>query len=142
MLDRRSRSHIERELDQIERLMREYSELLAVSSEKEPELIARTALGAVFQSFYNGVENIFQTVAKWVDQDVPAGVDWHRQLLQEDLIDFPAWPPPRLACPPCRTNLGSLPPARESPEACRPPCGHRPRLQKPFLRSPAAINSR
>ena len=78
MLDRRSRSYIERELDQIERLMREYSELLAVSSEKEPELIARTALGAVFQSFYNGVENIFQTVAKWVDQDVPAGVDWHR----------------------------------------------------------------
>jgi len=83
MLDRRTRSHIERELDQLERLMKEYSELLAVSSEKEPELIARTALSAVLQSFYNGVENIFQTVAKWVDQDVPAGVDWHRQLLTQ-----------------------------------------------------------
>ena len=80
MLDRRTRSHIERELEQIVRLMSDYSELLAVPEAQEPGLIDRTALGAVLQSFYNGVENIFQTVAKRVDQDMPAGADWHRQL--------------------------------------------------------------
>ena len=79
MLDRRTRSHIERELEQIVRLMSDYSELLAVPDAQEPGLIDRTALGAVLQSFYNGVENIFQTVAKRVDQDMPAGADWHRQ---------------------------------------------------------------
>ena len=80
MLDRRTRSHIERALEQIEQLMHEYGELLAVPDAPEPGLIERTALGAVLQSFYNGGESIFQTVAKRVDQDMPAGADWHRQL--------------------------------------------------------------
>ena len=80
MLDKRTRAHIERELELIERLMQDYRELLAVPGEEEPALIERTALGSVLQSFYNGVENIFQTVAKRVDQDMPTGADWHRQL--------------------------------------------------------------
>jgi hypothetical protein len=83
MLDRQSRSLIERELGQIARLMRDYSELLTVSDDKEPELIARTALSAVLQSFYNGVESIFQIIAKRLDQDVPVGTDWHRRLLAQ-----------------------------------------------------------
>lgn len=80
MLDRRTRSHIERELEQIGQLIQDDGDLLAVPDDAEPGLIERTALGAVLQSFYNGVENIFQTVAKRIDQDMPAGADWHRQL--------------------------------------------------------------
>ena len=80
MLDKRTRSHIDRELAQITQLMWDYRELLSGPSEQEPNLIERTALGAVLQSFYNGVESIFQTVAKRVDQDLPTGADWHRQL--------------------------------------------------------------
>src|SRR3990172_11631061 len=93
MLDRRTRSHIERELEQIVRLMSDYSELLAVPDAQEPGLIDRTALGAVLQSFYNGVENIFQTVAKRVDQDMPAGADWHRQLWAQMARATAARPP-------------------------------------------------
>lgn len=80
MLDRRTRSLIERELGQIARLVADYSELLAMPDGTEPGLIDRTALSAVLQSFYNGVENILQTVAKRVDQNLPAGADWHRHL--------------------------------------------------------------
>lgn len=93
MLDKRTRSHIERELEQIARLMSDYSELLAVPDAQEPGLIDRTALGAVLQSFYNGVENIFQIVAKRVDQDVPAGADWHRQLWAQMARATAARPP-------------------------------------------------
>ena len=81
MLDNQTRLYIEREIGQIERLMRDYQELLAESSVKEPDLIARTAMGAVLQSFYTGLENIFQTVAKRIDGGIPITADWHRQLL-------------------------------------------------------------
>ncbi|MSR81973.1 MAG: hypothetical protein EXS58_03500 [Candidatus Latescibacteria bacterium] len=63
--------------------MRDYRAVLDIPEEGEPELIERTAVGAVLQSFYNGVENIFQTVAKRVDQEVPASADWHRKLLTQ-----------------------------------------------------------
>ena len=43
--------------------------------------VERTALGSVLQSFYTGVEHIFQTIAKRVDLDMPTGEEWHRELL-------------------------------------------------------------
>ena len=83
MLDRRTRAHLERELDQLERLVRDYRAVLDIPEDGEPGLIERTALGAVLQSFYTGVENIFQTVAKRVDEEMPASADWHRKLLAQ-----------------------------------------------------------
>ena len=38
-------------------------------------------MASVLHSFYNGLENIFLSVAKGIDQDVPAGSQWHRDLL-------------------------------------------------------------
>jgi REP element-mobilizing transposase RayT len=38
-------------------------------------------------------------------------------------------------------DLGSLPPSCPLRRPAGPPCGHRPRSQKPFLRPPAAIES-
>jgi hypothetical protein len=83
MLDERTRTHIERELTQLRRLLQDYAELLAISSSEEPELISRTALSTVLQSFYQGVESVFQTVAKRTDQHMPTGADWHRQLVNQ-----------------------------------------------------------
>ena len=83
MLDKRARAHVERELQQIERLLEEYRPLLEAAQTAEPELVERTALGAVLQSFYTGVENVFQTIAKRVDQDMPTGEDWHKELLYQ-----------------------------------------------------------
>jgi hypothetical protein len=82
MLDRSTRSHIERELGQLDRLLTDYRDLLHVESD-EPGLVDRTALSSVVQSFYQGVESIFQLIAKRVDEDMPGSADWHRQLLRQ-----------------------------------------------------------
>jgi len=93
MLDERTRTHIERELTQLRRLLQDYAELLAVSSSKELELISRTALSTVLQSFYQGVESVFQTVAKRIDQQMPTGADWHRQLVNQMATPSATRPP-------------------------------------------------
>ena len=82
MLDRSTRAHIERELDQLDRLLTDYHDLLQAESE-EPGLIDRTALSSVVQSFYQGVESVFQLIAKRVDENMPGSADWHRQLLRQ-----------------------------------------------------------
>ncbi|MBT3346299.1 MAG: hypothetical protein HN712_04770 [Gemmatimonadetes bacterium] len=83
MLDRATSAHIERQLQQLARLETDYDELLRASTGEEPELVGRTALSAVVQSFYQGVEGIFQTIAKRVDGSMPSSADWHRRLLQQ-----------------------------------------------------------
>jgi hypothetical protein len=68
---------------QLRRLLQDYAELLATSGNEEPGLIPRTALSTVLQSFYQGVESIFETVATRVDRRVPTGAGWHRQLIDQ-----------------------------------------------------------
>ena len=79
----RALAHIERELQQIENLFIAYHELLGKASTSELNLVELTALAGVLHSFYNGVENVFQTVAKRVDKQMPSGADWHRELLHQ-----------------------------------------------------------
>lgn len=81
MLDDRALAHIERELRQIEDLFRAYRTLLSKASINEPNLVELTALAGVLHSFYNGVENVFQTIAKRVDEQMPTGANWHWELL-------------------------------------------------------------
>ncbi len=81
MLDDRAQAHIERELQQIESLFLEYRTLLSETSINEPNLVELTALAGVLHSFYNGVENVFQTIAKRVDEQMPTGSNWHWELL-------------------------------------------------------------
>ena len=81
MLDDRALAHIERELQQIEDLFRAYRTLLSKASINEPNLVELTALAGVLHSFYNGVENVFQTIAKRVDGQMPTGSNWHWELL-------------------------------------------------------------
>lgn len=83
MLDRSTRALIERELQQLDRLRDEYRELLQIRSEDGPELFGRTALSSVLQAFYQGIEGVFQTIAKRIDAHMPSTVDWHRQLLRQ-----------------------------------------------------------
>ena len=42
------------------------------------------------QSFYTGVERLFITVAKTVDEIVPTGDSWHQQLINQMAIALPA----------------------------------------------------
>ena len=83
MLDERTQAELTLELRQLERLLSEYRPLIEDALANEPDLIKRTAIGAVLQSFYNGVEGLFQTIAKRVDRNVPTGETWHKDLLQQ-----------------------------------------------------------
>ena len=38
-------------------------------------------VGALLQSFYNGIENILKQLAHWRGRDLPEGPSWHRDLL-------------------------------------------------------------
>ena len=42
-----------------------------------------TILGSVLHSFYNGLENIFEIIAKNVDKEVPTGNKSHQELLRQ-----------------------------------------------------------
>jgi len=74
-------SQVEFEIGQIEHLFESYADLLEKTQKKAPDLVETTAVASVLHSFYNGLENIFLSIAKGIDQDVPAGAQWHRVLL-------------------------------------------------------------
>lgn len=83
MLDDIVRDQLRSEILQIEDLFAEFSELLDKSEKTEPSVVERTALGSVLHSFYTGLEGIFLTVVKRVDEQVPSGDRWHRDLLDQ-----------------------------------------------------------
>jgi len=78
-----TRAKIEHETGQIDELLAGYMPLLELVSTRSPDLTEITAIAAVLHSFYNGIENIFGIVAKEIDQEFPAGNNWHRTLLEQ-----------------------------------------------------------
>ncbi len=74
-------SHIKFEIDQIDQLFNAYTELLERSQKSTPNLVEITAIASVLHSFYSGIENIFLSIAKGLDENVPEGSQWHRDLL-------------------------------------------------------------
>lgn len=77
-------SQIQFEIEQIDRLFSSYADLLARCLEPPvPSLIELTAMASVLHSFYNGLENAFLSIAKELDDSVPRGPRWHRDLLAQ-----------------------------------------------------------
>ena len=76
-------SHIQFEIQQIDKLFDVYDELLMKCKEKEPDLVEVTATASVLHSFYNGLENIFQIIGKRIDNTALQGEQWHKRLLSE-----------------------------------------------------------
>ena len=74
-------SQIRFEIKQIDRLFERYADLLERVQKGTPDLVDVTAVASVLHSFYNGLESIFLSIAKGIDADVPAGAQWHRDLL-------------------------------------------------------------
>lgn len=69
------------EIEQIDRLLTVYADLLEQVQRRTPNPVEMAAVASVLHSFYNGLENIFLSIAKGIDQHVPAGAQWHRDLL-------------------------------------------------------------
>ena len=74
-------SQVQFEIGQIDQLFESYADLLERVQKNAPDLVEVTAVAAVLHSFYNGLENIWLSIAKGMDGDVPAGPQWHRDLL-------------------------------------------------------------
>lgn len=74
-------SQVKFEIGQIDHLLESYTDLLEKVRKETPDLVEITALASVLHSFYNGLENIFLSIAKGIDKDVPTGLQWHRDLL-------------------------------------------------------------
>ena len=47
------------------------------------------SVGFDLQGFYQGVERVFQTIAKSIDRSVPAGEKWHKTLLEQMANEVP-----------------------------------------------------
>ncbi len=74
------RADIKRELADLRQVVEESQEVLR--HEEWPELASKRTLGSLLHDFYTGVEKIFQRIALQLDGDLPAGPDWHIQLLR------------------------------------------------------------
>jgi hypothetical protein len=76
-------SQVAFEIGQIDQLLAVYANLWERAQEQVPNLVELTAMASVLHSFYNGLENIFLSIAKGLDQRVPTGMQWHRDLLEQ-----------------------------------------------------------
>ena len=79
----RANQFIQRELNELDKLMCRYADAIRSGSVGEPELLHVTALGSVLHSFYSGIERIFTDVAKRIDGSLPEGDRWHIELLMQ-----------------------------------------------------------
>lgn len=66
----------------LRRLLELYGPLLVEVAEREPSAVELSSLAAMLHSFYSGIENILKRIAMEVDNGMPEGEFWHRELLK------------------------------------------------------------
>lgn len=70
-------------INEIDKLFSEYELIFKKLETEKPDLFDMTILGSVLHSFYNGIENIFEIIAKNIDGIVPQGNKSHQELLHQ-----------------------------------------------------------
>lgn len=85
----RLKARIEAELDSLASILREAADYAAVFRRKNPDLLERRGLGDVLHDFYTGLEKIFEAIAEEMEGGVPAGLQWHRALLDDMATALP-----------------------------------------------------
>lgn len=82
-MDNLIREQIKFKINDIDKLFLEYDLIFKKIKIETPDLFDMTILGSVLHSFYNGVENIFEIIAKNIDNSVPTGNKSHQELLHQ-----------------------------------------------------------
>lgn len=82
-MDKLIKDQIKFKRDDIDRLFLEYQLIFEKIELQVPDLFDMTILGSVLHSFYNGLENIFEIIAKNIDRSVPNGNKSHQELLHQ-----------------------------------------------------------
>lgn len=72
---------IEVEFEQLNHLIETHRPLLIKCTTEIPNAIEISALAAMLHSFYTGIENVFKRISIELDQTLPGGEFWHRDLL-------------------------------------------------------------
>jgi hypothetical protein len=81
---------IKDEINKLELLDKEKNALL----KRRPSNYVVRAGGSILHDFYTGIEKIFESVAKEVDNRLPMGEEWHSELLHQMTLDIPGLRPP------------------------------------------------
>jgi hypothetical protein len=81
---RQDLSELERVVGRVERAAQARRE----RSEEQDLFLDSVALN--LHDFYTGLERIFMHIASVVDQTLPTGTDWHRELLRQMTVEVPA----------------------------------------------------
>lgn len=82
-MDNILKEQIKFKINDIDKLFSEYELIFEKIKCGTPDLFDMTILGSVLHSFYNGIENIFEIIAKNIDKEVPSGNKSHQQLLHQ-----------------------------------------------------------
>ena len=82
-MDSLTKEQLEFKIEDIDQLFMEYQLIFEKVKIQEPDLFDMTILGSVLHSFYNGLENIFEIIAKNIDNNVPSGNKSHQELLHQ-----------------------------------------------------------
>ncbi len=82
-MDNLIQEQIKFKIDDIDKLFSEYELIFKKIEEETPDLFDMTILGSVLHSFYNGLENIFEIIAKNIDNNIPTGNKSHQELLHQ-----------------------------------------------------------
>lgn len=83
---------IKQELTQIQELVAQAERLLNLANKTEdPDYLTGLVSGLALHlhGFYTGVERILYLIAREIDGNVPTGSDWHKQLLNQMLVEIP-----------------------------------------------------
>ena len=82
-MDNLIKEQIKFKINDIDKLFLEYDLIFKKIEVETPDLFDMTILGSVLHSFYNGLENIFEIIAKNIDGNVPSGNKSHQELLHQ-----------------------------------------------------------
>lgn len=80
---------IKDEIKKLEQLDKEKNALL----KRRPSNYVVRAGGSILHDFYTGIEKIFASIAKEVDNRLPMGEEWHSELLHQMTLDIPGLRP-------------------------------------------------
>ena len=81
-MDETVRVKIEHEISRIEKLLIDVKPLLDQCKLKDPDIIEITATAQVLHSFYNGIESIIILFIKYINDNLPSNIEWHKTLFQ------------------------------------------------------------
>lgn len=82
------------QLNEFLQLKAEVIDAQARVSLRTPDSFELRALGSILHDLYNGAEGMCHRIAKEIDQRLPTGTNWHRDLLNQMTMPIPGVRPP------------------------------------------------